>query len=49
MSPRALSVVAYLAGWKTVAFQGCWVYIVAPIVGAVAGAALADKVLYSDS
>lgn len=43
-------IVAFLAGWKTVAFQGCWIYIVAPIVGALAGALLADKVLYpSDS
>jgi glycerol uptake facilitator-like aquaporin len=41
-------IVAFLAGWKTVAFQSCWVYILGPIVGAVAGAAIADKVLYTD-
>lgn len=41
-------IVAFLAGWKEVAFQGCWVYIVGPIVGAVIGALLADRVLYAD-
>lgn len=41
-------VVAFLAGWKTVAFQGWWVYVVAPIVGAATGAFIADKVLYTD-
>jgi glycerol uptake facilitator protein len=41
-------IVAFLAGWKTVAFQGWWLYVLAPIVGALAGAALADKVLYAD-
>lgn len=41
-------IVAYLAGWKSVAFQGWWVYVVAPVVGASAGAFLADKVLYAD-
>lgn len=40
--------VAYLAGWRTIAFQGWWVYVVAPIVGAPIGAFLADKVLYAD-
>lgn len=40
--------VAWCAGWKTVAFTGAWVYIVGPIVGAVLGASLADKVLYPD-
>jgi glycerol uptake facilitator protein len=39
-------IVAYLAGWKQVAFLNCWVYIVAPIVGAPLGAMLVDKVLY---
>jgi MIP family channel proteins len=39
-------IVAYMAGWTEVAFQNCWVYIVAPIVGAPLGAMLVDKVLY---
>jgi MIP family channel proteins len=39
-------IVAYLAGWHSVAFLNCWVYIVAPIVGAPLGALLVDKVLY---
>jgi glycerol uptake facilitator protein len=42
-------IVAYLAGWKSVAFLpiGSWfVYIVAPIVGAVLGASFVDGVLY---
>ena len=41
-------IVAFLAGWKTVAFQGWWVYVFAPMLGAPFGAALADKVLYSE-
>jgi len=41
-------IVAFLAGWKTVAFQGWWVYVVAPVVGATVGAFLAEKVLYAD-
>jgi glycerol uptake facilitator protein len=41
-------IVAFLSGWKTVAFQGWWVYVVAPLVGATMGALLADKVLYAD-
>jgi glycerol uptake facilitator protein len=39
-------IVAYMAGWTEVAFLNCWVYIVAPIVGAPLGAMLVDKVLY---
>jgi glycerol uptake facilitator protein len=42
-------IVAYVAGWKAVAFLpiGSWfVYIVAPIVGAVLGASFVDGVLY---
>ena len=39
-------IVAYLAGWKTVALQGWWVYVLGPIVGAIFGATIADKVLY---
>jgi glycerol uptake facilitator protein len=41
-------IVAFFAGWKDVAFKGCWVYILAPILGAVVGAVVADKVLYAD-
>jgi glycerol uptake facilitator protein len=42
-------IVAYLAGWNhQVAFANCWVYIVAPIVGAPLGAMLVDKVLYNN-
>jgi len=41
-------IVAWLAGWKTVAFQSAWLYIVAPIVGAVFGAALADRILFAE-
>lgn len=41
-------IIAFLAGWKTVAFQGWWVYVLAPLLGATAGAFLADKVLYAD-
>ena len=40
-------IVAYLAGWTDVAFQNCWLYIAGPIVGAVFGAALIDKFVYS--
>jgi glycerol uptake facilitator-like aquaporin len=41
-------VVAWFAGWKTVAFTGAWVYIVAPIFGAILGASVADHLLYPD-
>ena len=41
-------IVAFLAGWKEVAFQKFWVYILAPVVGAVLGAAVADKVLFAE-
>ena len=40
--------VAYLAGWTGVAFRGCWVYIVAPLIGAPLGAVFVDKVLYQN-
>ena len=40
-------IVAFIAGWTTTAFQGWWVYVIAPIVGAVIGAFTADKVLYA--
>ena len=38
--------VAYCAGWTHVAFVGSWVYILAPLVGAMAGAAWIDKVVF---
>lgn len=42
-------IVAWLAGWKVVAFKKAWVYIAAPIVGALGGAFMADRVLYADT
>jgi glycerol uptake facilitator protein len=41
-------IVAFLAGWKAVAFKNWWVYVIAPIVGAPIGAAVADKILYAE-
>jgi glycerol uptake facilitator-like aquaporin len=41
-------VVAWLAGWKSVAFRKWWVYVLAPLIGAPVGAAIADKVLYEE-
>lgn len=41
-------IVAFLAGWKSVAFRGWWVYIFGPIVGAVIGAFTADKILFAE-
>ena len=39
--------VACAAGWSpAVAFSRAWVYLLAPVVGALAGAAVCDKVLY---
>ena len=35
-------VVAYAAGWTGVAFTDSWLYIVAPLVGAPVGGAVAD-------
>jgi len=40
-------IVAYFAGWgRQVSFQGWWVYVVGPIIGAPIGAAVADILLY---
>jgi len=39
-------IVAYLAGWNKVAFLGWWVYVFPPVVGALVGAFVADKILY---
>ncbi|CAB9497655.1 Glycerol uptake facilitator protein-like [Seminavis robusta] len=39
-------IVAFFAGWKMIAFQGWWVYVFAPIIGALLGGFVADKVLY---
>jgi glycerol uptake facilitator protein len=41
-------VVAYFAGWEGVAFQGWWVYVVAPVVGAPLGGFVADCLLFAD-
>lgn len=41
-------IIAWLAGWKAIAFQGWWIYVVAPIVGAPIGAFVADKLLSGD-
>ena len=40
-------IIAFFAGWKQIAFRGCWVYIFAPILGALAGGRVAD-ILYAD-
>jgi glycerol uptake facilitator protein len=40
-------IVAFLAGWRAVAFRHAWVYIVGPIVGAILGALFVDKILYA--
>lgn len=36
-------IVAWMAGWKGVAFTKWWVYVLAPLVGAPIGAILAEK------
>ena len=41
-------IVAWLAGWRAVAFKKAWVYILAPVVGALGGAFVSDRVLYAD-
>lgn len=38
-------IVAWAAGWGKIAFQGWWVYVVGPIVGAPIGAYVADRLL----
>jgi len=44
MGPRIIS---FLAGWKNVAFSNCWLYILAPLIGAPLGAWFVEKVLYA--
>ena len=41
-------IVAWFAGWRTVVFTNAWLYIFTPIVGALLGAALVDKVLFAN-
>ena len=41
-------IVAWLAGWEGVAFTKWWLYVLAPIIGAPIGAALAEKLLYNE-
>lgn len=40
-------IIAWLAGWKGVAFTKWWLYVLAPLVGAPIGAILAEK-LHAD-
>lgn len=40
--------VAYVAGWKRVAFTNWWLYVLAPMIGAPLGGVLVDKWLYAD-
>jgi glycerol uptake facilitator protein len=42
-------IVAYAAGWGAISFQGWWVYVFAPLVGAPIGAAIADFLLYGET
>ncbi len=42
-------IVAWLAGWKSVAFLKWWVYVVGPLLGAPVGAFVADKILFAKS
>jgi MIP family channel proteins len=39
-------IVAYCGGWGRISFQGWWLYVLAPLVGAPIGAWIADTVLY---
>lgn len=42
-------IAAAFAGWGTgIAFQGWWVYVLAPLVGAPLGGLVADKMLYKE-
>ena len=41
-------IVAYFAGWKMIAFKGWWVYVFAPVIGAMLGGFVAEKVLFGD-
>jgi glycerol uptake facilitator protein len=45
LGPR---LVAYLYGWRQVAFTGAWVYILGPILGATTGGYVVDHVLLYD-
>jgi glycerol uptake facilitator protein len=45
LGPR---LVAYLCGWRKVAFTGAWVYVLGPILGATAGGFVVDRVLLYD-
>ena len=40
--------IAWLAGWKAVAFKKAWVYVLGPLMGALGGAFLSDRILYAD-
>ena len=42
-------IVAYLGGWTTVAWRHWWVYVTAPLVGAVCGGWIVDKLLYREA
>lgn len=39
-------VIAYLCGWKQVAFQHAWVYIVGPLIGAMLGSTLVERIMF---
>jgi len=39
-------IVSWAAGWGSIAMKGAWLYIIAPIIGAIAGGKLADKILF---
>lgn len=39
-------IVSWLAGWGGIAMKGWWVYVFAPIIGAIIGGKLADTILY---
>uniref|UniRef100_A0A7S4STA8 Aquaporin n=1 Tax=Ditylum brightwellii TaxID=49249 RepID=A0A7S4STA8_9STRA len=42
-------IITALTGWgRAVAMKGWWVYVLGPILGALTGAFIADKILYAD-